>query len=342
MCSGGGGKGQSQAYDNTSSTAHRMHLVNTDPLLWVACFLDQVPSAAPTRRPPYNRSQLPTGGLYTADRCLFWGRGVDAAAAVRCKVTAGSSRATGELRSSLSNATSGAIGDPLVRASMLQLNDADSMPAVNHLCHLPWSGQPDGKMVCSCTKPATRRQMPTPGERLNPPPELCIRGGRRLGGCLNLGWVGASKPLPPSYKRCLLPMPTLRALLLRPANRQPTSVGGCRSTPRSNPARACPRGVFLNRSIQHTTVYLGHTTGDTTRTIGGLLSTDCLSCNSRSAMFALVRYPSSYRVTTVNCANVKRHFFSSATSREILNIVGSGHSSVLCQDCCTSAFVEEL
>ena len=35
---------------------------------------------------------------------------------------------------------SGAISNPLIRLSMLQLNDPGSIPAINNLCHLPWSG----------------------------------------------------------------------------------------------------------------------------------------------------------------------------------------------------------
>ena len=59
-----------------------------------------------------------------------------------------------------------------------------------------------------------------PGERLNPPPQMFIRGGggAGLGGLLGFGWVGASKPQnpPAPYKHSLDNTCCTQSVMLEP------------------------------------------------------------------------------------------------------------------------------
>ena len=94
---------------------------------------------------------------------------------------------------SVSNGASVSVSDPMVGA-VLQVKYVGSIPSGNMCVNsLGMVNVVNGKKIFSCTNKQTnahRRRVPQP-----PPHEMFTRGGGGLGGCLNLWWVGASKPL---------------------------------------------------------------------------------------------------------------------------------------------------
>ena len=65
---------------------------------------------------------------------------------------------------------SGSISGPLVTALVVQLDNAGSIPTVGiFITRLGVVNLMEKWLFHAQTKPATRRQMLTPGERLNPP-----------------------------------------------------------------------------------------------------------------------------------------------------------------------------